>query len=55
MKTLIKRFSEPSTYAGLAGLAMLLGATQQEFQAWTNAIAGVFAIIAVALGEGAAQ
>ena len=53
MKTIIKRFSEPSTYAGLAGLAVILGISMDQFQDYANAIAGVFAFVAIAIGEGA--
>lgn len=51
MKAFINRFSEPSTYAGLAGIAMLAGMGAEDFQAYANAVAGVFAFVAVALGE----
>lgn len=51
MKTLLKRFSEPSTYAGLTGMAVIAGMSAEEFQQIANAIAGVFAFLAVAVGE----
>ncbi len=51
METLIKRFSEPSTYAGLAGLALILGINAEQFAAFTEAAAGLFAFIAIAIGE----
>ncbi len=52
MAKIIKRFSEPSTYAGLAGLAVILGMSVDQFQDYANAVAGVFAFVAIALGEG---
>lgn len=55
MKTLISRFSEPSTYAGLAGIAMILGMSADEFQNYANAIAGIFGFAAIVLGEKTAQ
>ena len=51
MKYLIERLSEPSTYAGLAGIAVILGLSAEEFQDYANAIAGVFAFVGIFLGE----
>jgi len=54
MRTLLRRLSEPSTYAGLAGLALLLGVSAEQFQDWANAAAGLFAFVSIVLGEGGA-
>lgn len=51
MKALISRLSEPSTYAGFSGLAIVLGATAPQFGAFTTAAAALFGLVAVALGE----
>jgi len=52
MRALVRRLSEPSTYAGLAGLAVIAGMSADQFQDWANAIAGLFAFLAMVLGEG---
>lgn len=52
MKNIIDRFKEPSTYAGLMGVAMLVGLTTEQFQMYANAIAGVFGFIAIIFAEG---
>jgi len=52
MNIVKSRLGEPSTYAGLSGLAILLGMTIEEFQVITNAVAGIFAVISVFRGEG---
>jgi hypothetical protein len=51
MKTLLLRLAEPSTYAGLSGLALALGLTTDDFQGYAMGIAGVFSFVAVLLGE----
>lgn len=51
MKALLLRLSEPSTYAGLAGLALALGLSTEDFQGYANAVAGVFGFVAILLGE----
>lgn len=48
---IIKRLSEPSTYAGLAGLALVFGVSVEDFEAWAAAAAGLFGFIAIILGE----
>jgi len=55
MNAIISRLKEPSTYAGLAAGAILLGLSQEEIQAWTQAAAGFFAFLAVVIGEGASK
>ncbi len=52
MKKLISRLKEPSTYAGLAGLAVVFGISMGEFQNYANSAAGVFAFISIIVGEG---
>ena len=52
MHTILKRLSEPSTWSGLAGLALLLGMTQEEYTKYTLAIiGGVGFLLAVAFPE----
>jgi hypothetical protein len=47
----IERLSEPSTYIGLMGLAVLLGMSESGFKEIANAIAGVFGFILILLEE----
>jgi hypothetical protein len=51
MNKLIQRLKEPSTYAGLAGLAVILGLEAEQFQWLANSVAGVFAFASILLGE----
>lgn len=51
MRKLIRRLKEPSTYAGLAGLALLLGITTETFDMYANAAAGLFGFAAILMGE----
>lgn len=51
MKALIARLSQPSTYAGLAGVALAFGVTDNQFQAYAAAAATIFSLVAVALNE----
>ena len=51
MKALLLRLSEPSTYAGLSGVALALGLTTEDFQGYANAAAGVCGFVAILLGE----
>lgn len=51
MKTLIARLKEPSTYAGLAGLAAAIGLSTELYQAISGALVGVFGLLAVVLKE----
>jgi hypothetical protein len=48
---ILARLKEPSTYAGFSGLAMALGVSGQLYEALAAALAGVAALIAVALSE----
>jgi len=52
LDNIIARLKEPSTYAGLAGLALLVGVTTEQFDLYVNSAAGVFAFIAIFLSEG---
>lgn len=52
MDTLVKRLKEPSTYAGLAGIALVFGISLDEFQNYANTVAGLFAFVSVVIGEG---
>jgi len=51
MKLLIARLSEPSTYAGLSGAAIILGMSMEQFTGYAQAIAGIFAFAAMFIGE----
>ncbi len=52
MDTLFKRLKEPSTYAGLAGVALVFGISLEEFQNYANMVAGAFAFVSIVIGEG---
>lgn len=51
MQEILNRLKEPSTYAGLSILATVFGINAEEFVVWSNAIAGVFAVVAVVVSE----
>ena len=42
---IIQRASEPSTWAGFAGLAVVFGLSQAEWAAVSNAVAAVAAVL----------
>lgn len=48
---ILSRLKEPSTYAGLSGLAVALGISTQLYEAAALAIAGVAGLVAVILAE----
>jgi hypothetical protein len=48
---ILARLKEPSTYAGLSGLAMAIGISTDLYNAAAAAIAGVAGLIAVVLAE----
>jgi hypothetical protein len=48
---LLDRAKEPSTYAGLSGLALALGLTDAEWSAIGAAAAALFGAVAVIAGE----
>ena len=50
-KQVFDRLSEPSTYAGLAVLVALFGVSAEEWQAYSTALASVFAVVAMVRGE----
>jgi len=50
-RNLIDRLKEPSTYAGLSGIALLIGVSSEEFQMYAGAAAGLFAFAAIILKE----
>jgi predicted permease len=52
MFRILKLLREPSTYAGIAGLVLSLGISNEEYQIWTTAIAGVAGLVAMLLTEG---
>lgn len=47
----LNRLKEPSTYAGLSGLALALGVSGELYSAASAAIAGVAGLIAVLLSD----
>jgi len=47
----LNRLKEPSTYAGLSGLALALGVSGELYAAASAALAGIAGLIAVVLGE----
>jgi len=51
MDNMLKRLREPSTYAGLSGIAIALGLSIEEYQAIANIAAGACALIAMFKGE----
>ena len=53
MRALVNRLKEPSTYAGFAALAIVLGISADQFAAGATAAAAVFGLIAVFIGESA--
>lgn len=48
---ILSRLKEPSTYAGLSGLAMAVGVSTDLYNAAAVAIAGVAGLIAVILSD----
>ncbi|WP_195763139.1 hypothetical protein [Burkholderia pseudomallei] len=48
---ILNRLREPSTWAGLAGVAVALGADMSKVHVALNAMAGVLAAVAVLLPE----
>lgn len=48
---ILDRAKEPSTYAGLSGLALALGLTDAEWSAIGTAAAAVFGAVAVVTAE----
>ena len=48
---LLNRLKEPSTYAGLAGLALAFGLSDAEWTAISAAVAGLAGVAAVFLSE----
>lgn len=48
---ILSRLKEPSTFAGLSGLALALGISGELYNAAAAAIAGVAGLLAVVLAE----
>lgn len=48
---ILTRLREPSTYAGLSGLALAVGISTDIYTAASSALAGVAGLIAVVLAE----
>ena len=52
MKIVLQRLSEPSTWAGLGGLALLLGLSQEDWMQYTAAVTGAAGfVLAIIFGE----
>lgn len=51
MKLLVDRLKEPSTWAGLAGIAMLMGLSTDQFNLYVQAVTGVLTFMAIILKE----
>lgn len=51
LQTIIDRMKEPSTYAGLAGMAAALGLGAEDWQTVSMALAGIFGVVAMLLRE----
>ena len=49
----LKRLKEPSTYAGLSGLALAFGISSDLYAAVSSALAAVAGLIAIVLAENA--
>lgn len=47
----LSRLKEPSTYAGLSGIALALGISTELYSAVSAAVAGVAGLVAVILAE----
>jgi hypothetical protein len=52
MIKLVKLLIEPSTYAGLAGLMLAIGVSNESWTVISTAVAGVAGLIAMFLNEG---
>lgn len=50
-KFILNRLKEPSTYAGLSGIALALGVSGDLYTAASAALAGVAGLIAVLLAD----
>lgn len=48
---ILSRLKEPSTFAGLSGIALALGVSGELYNAAAGAIAGVAGLVAVILAE----
>jgi hypothetical protein len=48
---LLARLKEPSTYAGLSGLALAFGVSNEVYTAASTALAGAAGLIAVVLAD----
>ncbi len=48
---ILNRLAEPSTYAGLAGLALALGITSADWATISAAVAGIAGVIAMLLHD----
>lgn len=51
MSWIVDRLKEPSTYAGLAGIALALGMTAESYTALSNIAVALFGAVAVILAE----
>jgi hypothetical protein len=52
---ILSRLKEPSTYAGLSGLAVALGISTHLYEAAALAVAGIAGLVAVIFAEKASK
>ncbi|MBF0374304.1 MAG: hypothetical protein HQL39_20440 [Alphaproteobacteria bacterium] len=50
-RSIVNRMKEPSTWAGLAGLASVFGVSQPDFQAVAAGVTGLASLAAMALKD----
>jgi hypothetical protein len=53
VQMLIDRLKEPSSWAGLAGIALLAGLSMDDFNLYVQAITGALAFMAIVMKEAA--
>lgn len=51
MWTILDRLKEPSSYAGIAGIALAFGISSDEWQTISTAIAGIAGLLSMILKE----
>lgn len=51
MDRIIDRLKEPSTYAGLATMALAFGISADQMTIWVGALSGFFAFVAIIVKE----
>ena len=54
-KSVFARLSEPSTWAGMAALALALGISSESWETISQGLAGVFGVIAMLARESGSE